>query len=178
MREELSLPDGGRVSYLTAELPSRAAAFMIDVSIQTLAMLGTVVLFLIGIGLGTGSGLGTASFSLHGAVPAPTVLTLLGAGVVVLFLLFFGYFIFFETVWRGQTPGKRLLSLRVVRLGGARIGPSEAVIRNLLRIADALPFGYGVGIGCIVLRHNRRRLRLKKCASPVSRVRRMASRLA
>ncbi len=35
--------------------------------------------------------------------------------IIVLFLIFAGYFIFFEWLWNGQTPGKRLLKLRVIR---------------------------------------------------------------
>jgi hypothetical protein len=56
-----------------------------------------------------------------------------------LFLIFAGYFIFFEWLWNGQTPGKRLLKLRVIREDGRPITLWEAVARNLLRIFDAIP---------------------------------------
>lgn len=59
--------------------------------------------------------------------------------IVVLFLIFAGYFIFFEWLWNGQTPGKRLLKLRVIREDGRPITLWEALARNLLRIFDAVP---------------------------------------
>jgi hypothetical protein len=59
--------------------------------------------------------------------------------IIVLFLIFAGYFIFFEWLWNGQTPGKRLLKLRVIREDGRPITLWEALARNLLRIFDAVP---------------------------------------
>jgi len=59
--------------------------------------------------------------------------------IVVLSLIFAGYFIFFEWLWNGQTPGKRLLKLRVIRDDGRPITLWEALARNLLRIVDAMP---------------------------------------
>ncbi|MGI8544076.1 MAG: RDD family protein, partial [Aridibacter sp.] len=73
--------------------------------------------------------------------------------IIVLFLLFAGYFIFFEWLWNGQTPGKRLLKLRVIREDGRPITLWEAMARNLLRIFDAIP-GFIVpiySIGLIVI---------------------------
>jgi len=59
--------------------------------------------------------------------------------IIVLFLIFAGYFIFFEWLWNGQTPGKRLLKLRVIREDGRPVTLWEALARNLLRIFDAVP---------------------------------------
>ena len=59
--------------------------------------------------------------------------------IIVLFLIFSGYFIFFEWIWSGQTPGKRLLKLRVIREDGRPVTLWEAIARNLLRIFDAVP---------------------------------------
>ncbi len=59
--------------------------------------------------------------------------------IVVVFLIFAGYFIIFEWLWNGQTPGKRLLKLRVIREDGRPITFWEALARNLLRIFDAVP---------------------------------------
>ena len=43
------------------------------------------------------------------------------------------------------TLGKLLLGLRVVNVDGSRIGWGASIIRNLLRIIDALPFFYLFG---------------------------------
>ena len=59
-------------------------------------------------------------------------------------ILGFGYFIYMEGQ-RGATVGKMALGLRVVRMDGTPITMNEAVIRNLLRIIDSLPFAYLVG---------------------------------
>jgi uncharacterized RDD family membrane protein YckC len=59
--------------------------------------------------------------------------------VIAVFLLFAGYFIVFEWLWNGQTPGKRLMKLRVIREDGRPITLWEAIARNLLRIFDSFP---------------------------------------
>ncbi|HMD02802.1 MAG TPA: RDD family protein, partial [Candidatus Baltobacteraceae bacterium] len=59
---------------------------------------------------------------------------------VAIFLLFFGYFIIFEWLWAGRTPGKRLLGIRVVREGGVPLDFTSSVIRNCVRI---LEFAFG-----------------------------------
>lgn len=75
--------------------------------------------------------------------------------IIVLFLIFAGYFIFFEWLWNGQTPGKRLLKLRVIREDGRPLTLWEAIARNLLRIFDAMPGFvlpiYSVGLIAIFL---------------------------
>jgi len=59
--------------------------------------------------------------------------------ILILFLVFSGYFILFEWLWDGQTPGKRLMKLRVIREDGRPITLWEAIARNLLRVFDAAP---------------------------------------
>ena len=73
--------------------------------------------------------------------------------IICLFLLFTGYFILFEWLWDGQTPGKRLLGLRVIREDGRPVTLWEAIARNLLRIFDSVP-GFFVpvySVGLIVI---------------------------
>jgi uncharacterized RDD family membrane protein YckC len=64
------------------------------------------------------------------------------------YVIWSSYFIIFEWLWNGQTPGKRWLKLRVIREDGRPITFWEAAVRNLLRIIDVLPFFpfYSVGI--------------------------------
>ncbi|MFP2932556.1 RDD family protein [Pyxidicoccus sp. 3LG] len=66
-------------------------------------------------------------------------------GIVVYFLVDWGYAITLETVWSGRTVGKRALSLRVIQESGVRIGFYHAALRNLARPVDRLPFFYLVG---------------------------------
>jgi uncharacterized RDD family membrane protein YckC len=66
--------------------------------------------------------------------------------ILIIFLIFFGYFVFFEAIWSGQTPGKRLLKLRVIQGDGRPITFFAALARNLIRVADFIPGLYSVGI--------------------------------
>jgi uncharacterized RDD family membrane protein YckC len=59
---------------------------------------------------------------------------------VVWFAVDWGYFIFFETIWSGQTIGKKLLGLRVIQESGVRIGFYQSVLRNLARPVDRFPW--------------------------------------
>ena len=69
-------------------------------------------------------------------------------------------------LFSGQTPGKRVLDLRVVSSDGAPVGWLAACVRNLMRTVDMLPFGYACGLvsspgrslGAAPRRHRRRHL--------------------
>jgi uncharacterized RDD family membrane protein YckC len=63
-----------------------------------------------------------------------------------------------EVFFHGQTPGKRLLRIRVVRVDGSPIGIYESTVRNLLRAVDFLPFFYAVGCISMLLTKEHRRL--------------------
>ena len=77
---------------------------------------------------------------------------------LAVFLLQFGYFSFFEAIWKGQTPGKRREHLRVIKDDGRPITAFDAVGRNLMRIVDGLPGIYGVGVISIFLSGRSKRL--------------------
>jgi uncharacterized RDD family membrane protein YckC len=67
--------------------------------------------------------------------------------ILIVFLIISGYFAFFEWLWKGQTPGKRWLKLRVIREDGRPVTFWEAAVRNLLRTADMMPAPfYSIGL--------------------------------
>ena len=74
------------------------------------------------------------------------------------FGLYWGYYVFFEGVWRGQTPGKRLLGIRVIRDTGHAVRLSDAAARNLLRAADMLPPPYLLGALFVAIHPRGKRL--------------------
>lgn len=80
---------------------------------------------------------------------------LLGIGV---YLGLCAYHIFFETVWNGQTPGKRIVGLRMVRTGGRPLGFLGSTIRNFVRLVDFLPVLYGLGMLVMFIDKRSRRL--------------------
>jgi len=77
---------------------------------------------------------------------------------LVAFALLWGYYIFFEMAWNGQSPGKRWAGLRVIRTDGTPITLTEAIIRNLVRLIDFLPAYYGVGVVTMFINEQSRRL--------------------
>ena len=74
------------------------------------------------------------------------------------FLILWGYFVAFEAIWDGQTPGKRVLGLRVVRNGGGGVDVGASAARNLIRFVDFLPFGYFVGMVSVIANQRNQRL--------------------
>ena len=77
---------------------------------------------------------------------------------IALFIVYWGYYIFFEIYWNGQSPGKRRMKLRVIRTDGTPITLTEAVIRNIIRLVDFLPVNYAVGVVTMLLNQQSRRL--------------------
>ena len=72
---------------------------------------------------------------------------LLAVLIILVFVLWSGYFAIFEWLWNGQTPGKRMLKLRVIREDGRPVTVWEAAARNLLRLFDMMPFPfYSIGL--------------------------------
>jgi uncharacterized RDD family membrane protein YckC len=93
----------------------------------------------------------------------PADFGVIGGVVVALFVLAqfiieTGYFIFWEMVTNGRSPGKILGGLRVVRRDGLPINLRSSVLRNVLRIVDILPANYAVGLASILLSASGERL--------------------
>lgn len=98
-----------------ARLPSRMLAAAADLSIQLGAFLALIVL------------VGRLTAGLDSAASAASALVLVIAVAV-------GYPVLFETLWRGRTPGKALLGLRVVRDDGGPVGFRQALVRGLVGV--------------------------------------------
>lgn len=130
-------PENIPLSLELAGLGSRFGALLLDLVAQivTLIAVGTVVLIVAAI---------TSNFWSSAAGRALSN-WLIAGGILLAFLILFGYFVLFETIWNGQTPGKKVFNLRVVRDGGYPINFLSAATRNLIRIADFLPAAYGAG---------------------------------
>jgi uncharacterized RDD family membrane protein YckC len=72
--------------------------------------------------------------------------------ILIGFSIYWGYFVLFETIWNGQTPGKRLMKLRVVREDGRPVRFFDVFVRNILRLAvDFMPApSYAIGVISII----------------------------
>lgn len=97
-------------------------------------------------------------------LPAGSFLTIIpttlgpALAIFVGFAVYWGYFAFFEAIWKGQTPGKRYVGIRVIKESGRPISVFESVGRNLMRAVDVLPGFYGVGLVCMLCNPQSRRL--------------------
>jgi len=78
--------------------------------------------------------------------------------ILITFVVSMAYFIILECKWNGQTLGKKLVGIRVISEAGGAITFQQAAVRNLLRLVDALPFLYLVGIILIWMSDKRQRL--------------------
>ncbi|MDQ5934972.1 MAG: hypothetical protein QG574_2278, partial [Cyanobacteriota bacterium erpe_2018_sw_21hr_WHONDRS-SW48-000092_B_bin.40] len=54
--------------------------------------------------------------------------------IFIIFIQLNCYFIVFEAIWQGQTPGKKVAEIRVIEANGQPIGWAGAIIRNLIRM--------------------------------------------
>lgn len=96
-------------------------------------------------------------------------------GILLSFVILWGYYICFEMIWNGQSPGKRVIGLRVVREGGRPITFVSAAIRNLIRIIDFLPMLYGIGVVVMFIDRRARRLGDLTAGTLVVKERRMVT---
>jgi uncharacterized RDD family membrane protein YckC len=145
--EKLSIdtPEQISLEFPLATVGSRFLALAID----TLIQIGSALLLFIGVGIGAAA----ARFTLDQAAPWLMAIAVLG-----LFVIYYVYFAFFEAAWNGQTPGKRLIGLRVIHVSGRPVSALEAILRNVVRIADQLPGIYAVGIVSVFLTERSQRL--------------------
>lgn len=136
----LVTPEAVRLDLPEATVGSRGVALLVDWLLQLL--IGFVLFF------------GSAFFF---DVPGLPEWVPGSVGVILPFLLLFGYPITFETVWRGRTPGKALLGLRVVTIEGAPISFRHAAIRSALGLIDFFgTFGVAAVVSSLVSRHHQR----------------------
>lgn len=99
-------------------------------------------------------GIGMVAISLLG------LLGYLGSGIILifLFLLEWWYPVWFEWRHNGQTPGKRFFDLYAVQRDGSPLTFSSAMLRNLIRFVDFMPFFYGFGVVSVLFTPHFQRL--------------------
>ena len=84
-------------------------------------------------------------------LPQSTDFTIAAVLIVVLYLLTpFAYWVVLETFWNGQTLGKRIVGIRVLRDDGSPVGFFAIAARALLRILDLVPILLPVDIVLMV----------------------------
>ena len=144
---DIQTPENVAFGYQVAGIGSRFLASLLDTTIVVL--LQVVILIVLAVILRSLDGSAVA-----GQISA-WVYAIFG---LVAAIFYWGYYIFFEMLWNGQSPGKRWVGLRVIRADGTPITLSESLIRNLARLVDFLPAAYGIGIVTMFIDKQSRRL--------------------
>ena len=122
---DVETPEHVAIGYELADLGSRFTAMLLDWILIVLGQLGLYLAVL----------LAALLFGLENPL-LPLGWAFVG---IVIFILVWGYYVFFEGLRDGQTPGKRRMGIRVVHDGGFPVTVRGAAVRNLLRIIDIQP---------------------------------------
>jgi uncharacterized RDD family membrane protein YckC len=133
-RLAIATPEGVEIELTLAGLGSRFIAAMFDFAVRLLPLLAVFIL------LDPAGATGAAIFAL------------------IDFGMTFFYYVLFEVLGGGRTPGKRWTGLRVVRSGGSPVTFVRSMLRNVLRIVDFLPAFYLVGMLAIFITNQNQRL--------------------
>ena len=149
-RQAVRAPEQVWLELAIAGPTSRMLAYAVDYVLVLLIEIGVFVLLVLvapALARGPLSGLRQALGSGDPVGHAGEALLLLLTFVIVGQLVVeWAYFLFWEVVGRGRSPGKWLVGLRVVRDDGFAIGVRDSLVRNLLRAVDLLPWYYAVGL--------------------------------
>jgi len=132
----IETPERVPLHFALASIGNRFLACAIDHALQVLTIILMGIAFTV-----------LANYSTFGEQLSNAPKWVKAVLIVIVFLIVSGYFAFFEWIWNGQTPGKRLLKLRVIRDDGRPITFWEAAVRNLLRTFDMMPAPfYSIGL--------------------------------
>jgi uncharacterized RDD family membrane protein YckC len=128
-------PEGIEFTLSPVGLPVRTIAYAIDIIIQWIILIAVYILL-----ISLTSSLGIWMY------------------LLINFVVDWFYHVICELVFRGQSPGKRFLGIRVVRTDGSPVDPSSSFLRNLLRFADTFIFLYHIAFISIAASRGFRRI--------------------
>lgn len=153
-----------RLDYEVAGPGSRFIATLVDSLVFSIALMVLLIAAVFVIGF-AGTAQDFANIMPIRSTPrgAPTIDYGSAAWIVAIvfaisFALTWGYFVLFEMLWSGQTPGKRIAGLRVVGQDGYPVTFAASLIRNVVRLIDILPMYYGIGLLVMLIDSRSRRL--------------------
>jgi len=141
----ITTPENIEIEYRLAGLGSRLAAVFIDMLIQTAAIIAIYAVILFGIMHLDFHNLNNVD--IRGIGPALLVISI--------FVIYLGYYLAFEYAMKGQTPGKKLFKLRVIRGNGQPVSFSHTAVRNILRYFVDFT---GIGAICILVNKQHKRV--------------------
>jgi uncharacterized RDD family membrane protein YckC len=136
----VATPERVSFGYQVAGLGTRAIAQLLDLLIVLAILIALII------------AASAAAALLNSSILADLII-IIGSFVVI-----FGYFWVSEAMWSGQTLGKKAFRLRAVGDRGEPLTFVQAGIRNVVRIVDFLPYGYGVGVVVLFINGKGKRL--------------------
>ncbi len=143
-RVTLQTPESVELEFTLAGIGNRALALVIDYTVLSASLTVFIIAW----------SLFSIQMSDFVNITGNSRLWLVAIALIVSFCIFTGYFILFETLWQGQTPGKRFAKIRVIRDDGRPIGLQQATLRSLLRAVDDTLF---LGAFMIILSRREKR---------------------
>jgi uncharacterized RDD family membrane protein YckC len=145
----LQTPESVELEFTLAGIGNRAYALLIDYIV-----LGFIILIFFLLWLLLSTQLTELAENLIGNGDR-LWLWLIAIELLIGFFTYVGYFVFFEALWQGQTPGKRYVKIRVIRDDGRPISLQQSTLRALLRPIDDIFF---LGVFLIALGKREKRL--------------------
>lgn len=144
-RIKIRTPESVELEFTLAGIGSRTIALVVDYLIWGAVLIGLLIFW------------SFLSVRLQEFFPNNQSIDLWISAITILltFAVYTGYFVFFETLWRGQTPGKRYSKIRVIRDDGQPAGAIQAILRALIRPIDDTFF---IGMLLIILTKREKRL--------------------
>ncbi len=121
----IETPEKIRFKYSIAEIGTRIAAYTMDLIIQSLLILLVYLLL-------SASGFSFFSMSDYQSL-------IIAFMFLLIFFIKWGYYVLFEVIMEGQTPGKKMMRIRVIKNNGEPLDFETIVLRNLLRAVDGFP---------------------------------------
>lgn len=145
----VATPESVELEFTLAGVGRRTQALLLDYTFVFLIWIGFGIFWWL-FSLGLLSSLNQITLDYSGVVA-----WLVALWVLTTFVIWTGYFAFFEVIWQGQTPGKRFAQIRVIRDDGTPIGLAQAVLRSLLLTVDYVLF---IGVFLIAFNDQEKRL--------------------
>jgi uncharacterized RDD family membrane protein YckC len=148
-RVKIRTPESVELDFMLAGIGNRALALLIDYTVLTLVV--TTVIALASL---IAEQITNLAELLGGGTDA-IEMWIIAILILLVFLLTTGYFVVFEILWQGQSPGKRVTQIRVISETGQPPNLFQATLRSLLRPVDDILF---LGFLMIVLTRREKRI--------------------
>jgi uncharacterized RDD family membrane protein YckC len=146
-RVKVRTPESVELEFTLAGIGNRTVALVVDYLIWGAILIGFLIIWSI-------VSVQLMSFKWFANLKS-VELWITAISLLIVFAIYTGYFVLFETLWQGQTPGKRYAKIRVIRDDGQPVGVSQALLRSLLRPFDDVSF---IGMVMIILGKREKRL--------------------